>query len=68
VHQTEWDELEMPVRLAIEVRTGRVHSARTASTGLNSQLAAVLDTDAGVVFIKGLRADHLGPSGKNARR
>ncbi len=56
----DWDELEVPVRLAIETRTGRVHTARTASTGLNSQLAVVLDTDAGVVFIKGLRADHPG--------
>ncbi len=54
------DELEVPVRLAIEARTGRMHAARTASTGLNSQLAVVLDTDAGIVFIKGLRADHPG--------
>jgi len=48
------------VRLAIEARKGRVHTARTASTGLNSQLAVVLDTDAGGVFVKGLRADHPG--------
>ncbi len=60
MRHTDWDELEVPVRLAIEARTGRVHTARTASTGLNSQLAAVLDTDAGVVFIKGLRAEHPG--------
>jgi len=60
VHHTDWDELEAPVRLAIEARTGRVHTARTASTGLNSQLAVVLDTDAGGVFVKGLRADHPG--------
>ena len=60
MRHTDWDELEVPVRLAIEARTGRVHTARTASTGLNSQLAVVLDTDAGVVFITGLRADHPG--------
>jgi hypothetical protein len=60
VRHTDWDELEVPVRLAIEARTGRVHTARTASTGLNSQLAVVLDTDAGVVFIKVLSADHPG--------
>ena len=60
VHHTDWDELEVPVRLAIEARAGRVHTARTARAGLNSQLAVVLDTDAGVVFIKGLRADHPG--------
>lgn len=56
----DWDELEVPVRLAIEARTGEVRGARTASAGLNSQLALVLDTDAGTVFVKGLRADHPG--------
>ena len=56
----DWDELEEPVRLAIEARMGRVRAARTASTGLNSQLAAVLDTDAGSVFVKGLRVNHPG--------
>ena len=60
MRHTYWDELEVPVRLTIEARMGRVHTARTASTGLNSQLAVVLATDAGVVFIKGLRADHPG--------
>jgi hypothetical protein len=60
VRHTDWDELEAPVRLAIEARTGRVHAARTASAGLNSQLAVVLDTDAGTVFVKGLRVDHPG--------
>ena len=69
MRHTAWDELEVPVRLAIEARTGQVHAARTASMGLNSQLAAVLDTDAGVVFIKGLRADHPGAvrQGREAR-
>jgi aminoglycoside/choline kinase family phosphotransferase len=60
VRHTDWDELEVPVRLAIEARTGQVHSARTVSAGLNSQLAVVLDTDAGWVFVKGLREDHPG--------
>jgi hypothetical protein len=60
VRHTDWDELEAPVRLAIEARTGRVHAARPASAGLNSQLAVVLDTDAGTVFVKGLRVDHPG--------
>jgi hypothetical protein len=60
LRHTDWDELEAPVRLAIEARTGRVHAARTASAGLNSQLAVVLDTDAGTVFVKGLRVDHPG--------
>jgi hypothetical protein len=60
VRHTDWEQLEEPVRLAIEARTGRVHAARTASAGLNSQLATVLDTDAGTVFVKGLRVDHPG--------
>jgi hypothetical protein len=60
VRHTDWDELEEPVRLAIEARTGRVHAARTADAGLNSQLAVVLDTEAGTVFVKGLRVDHPG--------
>ncbi len=68
VRHTDWDELEVPVRLTIEARMGRVHTGRTASTGLNSQLAVVLATDAGVAFIKGLRADHAGRSGMDARR
>jgi hypothetical protein len=58
VRHTDWDELEAPVRLAIEARAGQVHSARTVSAGLNSQLAVVLDTSTGRVFVKGLRADH----------
>jgi hypothetical protein len=60
VRHTRWDELEAPVRLAIEERIGKVDAARTASSGLNSQLALVLDTDAGTVFVKGLRTDHPG--------
>ena len=50
----------MPVRLAIEARTGGVRAARTVGAGLNSQLAVALETEAGTVFVKGLRADHPG--------
>ena len=39
VRHTDWEQLEEPVRLAIEARTGRVRAARTVSAGLNSQLA-----------------------------
>ncbi len=56
----DWHELDAPVRLAIEARTGRVRAARTASAGLNSQLAVILDTDASAVFVKGLPLDHPG--------
>lgn len=68
MRHVDWDEFEVPVRLAIQARTGRVHSARTASTGLNSQLAVVLDTDAGVVFIKGRARITLGRSGRDAKQ
>jgi hypothetical protein len=37
-----------------------VRAARTVEAGLNSQLAVVLDTDAGWLFVKGLRLDHPG--------
>jgi hypothetical protein len=40
-----WDELEVPVRHAIEARTGPVRTPRKATAGLNSQLAVILDTD-----------------------
>jgi hypothetical protein len=60
VRRTDWDELEAPARLAIEARTGQVRAARTVDAGLNSQLAVVLDTDAGRLFVKGLRLDHPG--------
>ncbi len=49
-----WDELDVPVRRALEARTGPVRASRKATAGLNSQLAVVLDTDAGSVFVKGL--------------
>ena len=46
----------MPVRLAIEARTGGVRAARTVSAGPNSQLAVALETEAGTVFVKGAAA------------
>ena len=51
-------ELDVPTRHAIQARTGLVRASRKATTGLNSQLAVVLDTDAGTVFAKGLPMDH----------
>jgi hypothetical protein len=60
LRHTDWEELPAPVRAEVEARTGRVRAARTASAGVNSELAAVLDTDEGTVFVKGLPADHRG--------
>jgi hypothetical protein len=60
MRHTDWDDLAAPVRAAIAERTGPVRSARTVTAGLNSELAAVLDTEAGTVFVKGLPQDHQG--------
>ena len=60
MEHTGWDDLDTPVREAIERRSGTVHRARTATGGLNSRLALVLGTASGSVFIKGLPADHPG--------
>ena len=60
MEHTDWDGLDALVREAIERRTGTVHRVRTATAGLNSRLALVLDTGSGSVFVKGLPADHPG--------
>jgi hypothetical protein len=60
VQHTDWNDLSQAVRDLVEARTGPVRAARTVPAGLNSQLAAVLDTENGPLFIKGLRTDHPG--------
>jgi len=60
VQHTDWEDLGQSVRDLIQAQTGSVRSARTMTAGLNSQLAAVLETAAGPVFVKGLRTDHPG--------
>jgi len=60
VEHTDWDDLDAPVREAIQRRTGTVHGARTATAGLNSQLALILDAASGPVFVKGLPVGHPG--------
>ncbi len=57
---TDWDDLDAPIREAIERRSGIVHRARTVTAALSSWLALVLDTASGSVFVKGLPADHPG--------
>ncbi|HEX9359102.1 MAG TPA: phosphotransferase [Streptosporangiaceae bacterium] len=57
---TDWNDLSQAVRDLIEAHTGPVREARTVTGGLNSQLAAVLDTADGPLFVKGLRTDHPG--------
>jgi hypothetical protein len=53
-----WDDLPHPLQEAIEARTGPVSAARTMTAGQNSPLAAVIDTAAGRVFVKGLPSRH----------
>lgn len=60
MQRTDWDDLGQPVRDLIQAQTGPVHGAQTVAAGLNSQLAVVLETATGPVFVKGLRADHPG--------
>lgn len=60
MEHTDWDNLDAPVREAIERRTGPVHRARTATAGLNSQLALILDAVSGPVFVKRLPISHPG--------
>jgi hypothetical protein len=60
VERIHWDQLPHQVRAEITRRTGPVRSARTASAGKNSAIAAILDTRHGSVFVKGLPAERPG--------
>ena len=60
LRRTDWNDLSQAVRDLVEARTGPVRAARTVAGGLNSQLAAVVDTENGPLFLKGLRTDHPG--------
>ncbi|MFF0590985.1 aminoglycoside phosphotransferase [Streptomyces sp. NPDC003781] len=51
-------DLPVEARQAIAERAGPVHAARTADGGLNSGIAAFLDTGQGSVFVKGIPTDH----------
>ncbi|SDH25346.1 hypothetical protein SAMN05216553_118159 [Lentzea fradiae] len=58
--RTDWESLPEALHAAVIARTGPVLKARTVSEGLNSALAAVLRTESGTVFVKGLRTDQPG--------
>jgi hypothetical protein len=53
-----WEDLPTATRAAVEALTGPVYAAATADKGLNSEIAATLDTGAGRVFVKGMNSDH----------
>jgi hypothetical protein len=58
MQRTDWEQLSSPTREAIEAHTGPIRSAITASAGRNSAIAALLETNAGRVFVKGLPTEH----------
>jgi hypothetical protein len=58
VTRVHWEDLPADTRQAVEKHTGPVLQAVTVSEGLNSAVAAVLTTETGQVFAKGLRADY----------
>ncbi|MDP9863917.1 MULTISPECIES: hypothetical protein [Streptosporangium] len=58
VARIHWDDLPNETRAAVEKHTGSVWSSQTVSEGLNSAVAALLDTVSGKVFIKGLHRDY----------
>ena len=55
-----WGDLPESTRAAIALHTGTIREVRAVSTGMNSGLAVVLDTDQGRVFVKGVRNDNSG--------
>jgi len=54
----QWEDLPAATREAVEARTGPIYAAATADKGLNSEIAATLDTGAGRIFVKGMNTDH----------
>ena len=58
VQRIAWDALPGQLKDAIAARTGPIAAAQTMAAGMNSALAAVLQTAAGRVFVKGLPSDH----------
>ncbi|MEV0131409.1 hypothetical protein AB0H83_23460 [Dactylosporangium sp. NPDC050688] len=54
----DFQDLPVGARAAVEALTGRIHSAASVTTGLNSSVAARLHTASGKVFCKALPATH----------
>ncbi|WP_405623967.1 aminoglycoside phosphotransferase [Streptomyces sp. NBC_00076] len=51
-------ELPAAARQAVTVEVGRITAVRTVGGGINSAIAALLDTETGRVFVKGIPADN----------
>ncbi|WP_030184213.1 aminoglycoside phosphotransferase [Streptomyces sp. NRRL S-813] len=58
IHRRHFHDLPAQARQAITDKAGPVRAARTAEGGLNSAIAAFIDTDDGMMFVKGIPADH----------
>lgn len=54
----QWADLPGSLKESISARTGPIKSGRAVSDGQNSPLAAVVDTDDGRVFVKGMPSGH----------
>jgi len=54
----EWEQLPEQTRAAVESRTGPLVKVEPIAAGRNHQIAAILHSDTGVVFVKGLHAQH----------
>ncbi len=52
-----WEQLPEVTRAAVEALTGPVRRAESIIAGFSSHLAAVIETDAGRTFVKGMRID-----------
>ncbi|MCX5597182.1 aminoglycoside phosphotransferase family protein [Streptomyces phaeochromogenes] len=53
-----FDELPATTRQAVTMQTGHIVAAHTAGGGINSAIAALLDTEKGPVFVKGIPTDN----------
>jgi len=53
-----WHDLPAATRAAAAEHTGTVHTTRTAGTGVNSGVAAMIDTERGPFFVKGVPTGH----------
>ncbi|GAA1540590.1 hypothetical protein GCM10009730_57140 [Streptomyces albidochromogenes] len=58
IERINFRHLPVPVRAAVEARTGPILTATTAEAGINSGIAATLTTSTGRVFLKGAPLDH----------
>lgn len=64
--RVDWPDLPAEVRRVVADRTGAIRAAATSPAGINSAVAATLDTATGRVFVKGIPHQH--PQVRTQRR